>query len=334
MSSPRDDDSERGHGEPEAAALPEDVARDIRALLERFISQETLDALPDAVGIYRTDGLFVGHNETFREFWKLPRDHGLLGRLNLLTAPRIDPEHVRALLRAREGEVVRSPVVEIDLRNDSTFDEVQTKQLWMETVFSPIRDPEGHVRYVLLYCIDRSEDVRNLQKISAVEEKLAIQRETIDALQTAHEQIRLQQDTIRELSTPIIEVWPGVVTLPVIGHVDERRATEMTERLLASVSALRARYVVLDLTGVEHIDNATADHLLRILRAVPLLGGRTMIAGIHPGVAQTMVELDLDLSSIQMVRDLRSALGEIIRGDRSGHPAGAHRPGPRARPHP
>jgi anti-anti-sigma regulatory factor len=318
MSSLRDNDPENGRSEPEAAAIPEPVARDIRALFERFISQETLDALPDTIGIYRTDGVLVGHNTAFSEFWKVPRDHGLIGRLNLLTAPGVAREHVQALLRAREGEVVSSPAVEIDLRNDPTFDEVQRKQLWMETVFSPLRDAEGLVRYVMLIFRDRSEDVRNQKRVSAAEETLALQRETIDALRTAHEQIRLQQDTIRELSTPIIEIWPGVVTLPVIGHVDERRAAEMTERLLASVSTLRARYVVLDLTGVEHLDKVTADHLLRILRAVPLLGGRTMIAGIHPGVAQTMVELDLDLTSVRMVRNLRSALVEIIRGDRSG----------------
>ena len=88
----------------------------------------------------------------------------------------------------------------------------------------------------------------------------------------------------------------------------------MTERLLASVSSLRARHVILDLTGVARLEESMAGHLLQILRAVPLLGGRAMLSGINPEVAQTVVALGLDLRALRIVGSVRSALAEIVGG--------------------
>ncbi|MEZ4448407.1 MAG: STAS domain-containing protein [Nannocystaceae bacterium] len=297
---------------PPNAALAEDITRDIHALFERHTSAEMLEGLPEAVGVYRPDGVLIANNHLFEVFWKLPPGHSLVGNLNLLKAPGVNPTHVAAFKRALEGEIVRCPPVEIDLTQDASFDEVARKQLWMEVINSPIRDPEGPVTYVLITFRDCTADVINLAKISETEEQLRVQRETIEALRAAQEHIRQQQDVIRELSTPIIEIWPGVLTLPVVGHVDARRAAEMTEQLLMSVTTLQARVVILDLTGVEYLDTTTANHLLGILRAVPLLGAESMLAGIHPSVAQTIVELGIDLSSVRTLRNLRSALAEII----------------------
>ncbi|MEZ4427986.1 MAG: STAS domain-containing protein [Nannocystaceae bacterium] len=299
--------------EPTSArpSLPEELVRDIRALSD-YVRRAVLDAIPEPVGIYRFDGVLLGNNVAFERFWQLPQGHSLVGNLNLLVAPGVDPSHVAAFRRSAQGETVRCPPVAIDLTADASFEEVARKVLWMEVITSPIHDPEGAVRYVMITFRDCTQDVVSQEKVSETEAQLRVQRETIDALRAAQERIRTQQDIIRELSTPIIEIWPGVLTLPVVGHVDARRGAEMTERLLEAVSSLQARVVILDLTGVEHIDTATAHHLLGILRAVPLLGGEPMIAGIHPSVAQTIVELGVDLTSIRTVRNLRSALAEII----------------------
>ena len=299
-------DDDAGHG-PDSAT----IAADLRVLQERCASQEMLNALPDPTAIVRVDGMLMAHNDAYRELWRLPLQHELIGRLNLLEAKGVDPSHVQALRQAREGERVFTPTVKVDLSHDPIFAELERMVQWIEVMFAPLR-VDGVIRFVLLSFRDRSDDVANQSRVVETEATVAAQRAMIEALHSAQEHIREQQDTIRELSTPIIEVWPGVLTLPVVGHIDERRASEMTMRLLTSVTTMRARHVILDLTGVERLDPATADHLLRILRAVPLLGGRTMITGIHPHVARTFVELGLDLRTIHTVGTVRSALAEII----------------------
>lgn len=287
------------------------IAEQTAILYARCLSQEVLEALPDPMAVFGADGTLLAHNHAYREFWKLPPGHELIGRLNLLTAPGVNPNDVVLLRAAIAGEKGASSVNAIDLREDPTFAALGRQQLWMQTIFAPLR-VDGAVRFVLMTFRDRSDEMNNQNRVHESEALVAAQSETIAALRSAQEHIREQQDTIRELSTPIIEVWPGVLTLPVVGHIDQRRASEMTERLLESVTRMRARYVILDLTGVLRLDPATAGHLLRILRAVPLLGGQTMITGIHADVAQTVVALGLDLSAVRTVRSLRAALAEIV----------------------
>jgi PAS domain-containing protein len=171
-------------------------------LLGSYISQETLEALPDAVGIYRIDGVLMADNAAFRRFWKLPPDHMLIGNLCLLTAPGVHPDHVAALLRAREGEVVTTAAVEIDLRADPAFAEVQNKQLWMENIFGPIRDPAGTIRYVMLIFRDRTADIRNQRRIQEAEQLIEAQRETIDALRSAQDVARYEH--MRSRKRPVV----------------------------------------------------------------------------------------------------------------------------------
>lgn len=288
------------------------VASDRSTLFATCLTQDVLDALPEAVGIYRADGTLVANNNLFNVFWKLPPNHGLVGRLNLLTAPGVDPGDVVLFNATVAGERGESAVHAIDLRSDPAFDELGRKELWMQTLYAPLH-VAGAVRFVMITFRDRSEEMYNQSRIDETQTTVEEQRETIAALRAAQEHIRQQQDTISELSTPIIEVWPGVLTLPLVGHIDEQRASSMTERLLSSVTALRARHVIIDLTGVAHLDATTAEHVLRLLRAVPLLGGQTMITGIHPAVAETIVTLGLDLRAVRTVRSLRDALTEIVR---------------------
>lgn len=287
------------------------IQDDVRFFHQRCMSKETLEALPEAVGIFRDDGLFTAHNEQYRNFWKLPQEHSLVGRFNLFTAPGVHPIDVQLLRNAIAGEHGVSPVIAIDVRDDPTFHEIQRKELWMQSSWVPLR-VDGKVRFIMARFLDCTQDMLNKQRIEENAAQLAAQQTTIEELRTAHDQIRRQQDTIRELSMPIIEVWPGVLTIPVMGHVDERRASEMTERLLTSLVTHRAQHAIIDLTGVERLDEMTLSHVLQMLRAVPLLGVQPVITGIHPNVAQSIITLGLDMQSIRTVGTLRSALAEII----------------------
>lgn len=117
-----------------------------------------------------------------------------------------------------------------------------------------------------------------------------------------------QQAAIQKLSTPIIEVWEGVLTIPVLGIVDEQRAEQMMFTMLDAVSRTGCRYTIIDLTGVDAVDTRTAGHLMRIVRAVQLLGAQSIVVGIRSDVAQTIVALGVDLSSIITLATLRQAL--------------------------
>lgn len=136
---------------------------------------------------------------------------------------------------------------------------------------------------------------------------------TVEELQRQLKLVEKQSAAIRELSTPILELWDDVLVLPVIGVVDTRRSADLMERLLGAVSDKQARYVILDITGVEIVDTKTADHFIKVIKAAQLLGSSCVLTGIRPAVAQTLVEIGVDLSSITTLNNLKEGLMECLR---------------------
>ena len=122
-----------------------------------------------------------------------------------------------------------------------------------------------------------------------------------------------QRETLAAMATPIIQVWDDVVTLPIVGVVDSTRATEMKEALLHTVARTGARIAIVDLTAVDTVDTATADHILRLMQGVQLLGAQGIITGIQPAVAQIIVNLGVDLGGVMTMRSLREGLRYSLR---------------------
>jgi rsbT co-antagonist protein RsbR len=110
--------------------------------------------------------------------------------------------------------------------------------------------------------------------------------------------IRRHQAAIRELSTPVISVYEGVLLLPIVGTVDSRRAEQIMEAVLTRVSTEQARVLILDIAGVAVVDTEVADHLLKTTAAAKLLGADVVLTGITPEVARTVVQLGVDISSM------------------------------------
>lgn len=137
--------------------------------------------------------------------------------------------------------------------------------------------------------------------------------DTMNDLERQIETIARQQMAIQELSTPVLQLWDDVLALPVIGIVDTRRSAEIMERLLTEVTERQTRYVILDITGVELVDTKTADHFIKVIKAAELLGAKCIMTGIRPAVAQTMVEIGIDLSSVITLRNLQQGLAECLR---------------------
>ena len=131
-------------------------------------------------------------------------------------------------------------------------------------------------------------------------------------LRSKLELVQKQQQVIRALATPIIQVWDRVLTLPLVGMFDSVRAADVMDSVLLEVVRTRARYAILDLTGIEAMDTATAAHLLKLSQAMRLLGAEGIITGIHPAIAQTIVGLGLDLTAIVTRSTLREGLQHCI----------------------
>lgn len=122
--------------------------------------------------------------------------------------------------------------------------------------------------------------------------------------------IQLQQAAINELSTPVLLLRERLLIHPIIGVVDAARARQMTEQLLEAIRRHRASVVVMDLTGVATVDAAVATHLVEAVEASRLLGASMIVTGLSPEVSQTLVSIDIDLSSLHAVGDLQGGIVE------------------------
>ena len=119
-----------------------------------------------------------------------------------------------------------------------------------------------------------------------------------DELTRAQEALSRQAQEILDLSTPVLQVRPGIVAAPLIGSLDSRRTQQFMERLLTEVVETRSEVAIVDITGVPAVDTQTAQHLTEATQAVRLLGARLVLTGIRPAIAQTLVHLGVDLSEV------------------------------------
>jgi PAS domain S-box-containing protein len=124
----------------------------------------------------------------------------------------------------------------------------------------------------------------------------------------AEEQIQQQSREIMELSTPVMQVWQGVVVAPLIGSLDSNRTQQFMERLLNRIVETNSPVALVDITGVPTIDTQTAQHLIETISAVRLLGAQVVLTGVRPAIAQTLVHLGIDLSNIMTRASLSAGL--------------------------
>lgn len=142
---------------------------------------------------------------------------------------------------------------------------------------------------------DMGEEVQeSKRKAEELEEKLKL--------------IEEQQKAIEVLSTPIIKIWEQVLVLPLIGTLDTRRSQKLTEALLTDIGTTQTKVTIIDITGVPNVDSAVANHLLKTVAAVQLLGASCVITGIRPEVAQTIVHLGVDLGGVETLSNLAEGL--------------------------
>jgi rsbT co-antagonist protein RsbR len=259
------------HGVLELGLATDEESRQSR--IERKLLGSIMGALEIVAWAVDTDGIFVFHEGKALATAGLTTGQFLGMNIFELYPPElVDP--IRAALAG----------------TPSTYKSEAHGVHW-ETWNLPLKNPDGGIEY----CVGLTMDITP-----------AIQTET--ELRRQLETIQVQQRAIHELSAPLIEVWDHVLTVPLVGTIDTQRANELIERLLVQVSRAGARFAILDLTGAEALDTATASHILQLLDSLRLLGVEGMITGISPTVAQTMVGLEINLGRITTRRTLRDGL--------------------------
>ncbi len=148
------------------------------------------------------------------------------------------------------------------------------EKFWANVTISALRGPDGQLRGFAKVTRDLTERKR------------------------AEERIQQQSREIMELSTPVMQVWQGVVVAPLIGSLDSQRTQQFMERLLNRIVETNSPVALVDIMGVPTIDTQTAQHLIETISAVRLLGAQVVLTGVRPAIAQTLVHLGIDLSDI------------------------------------
>jgi rsbT co-antagonist protein RsbR len=137
---------------------------------------------------------------------------------------------------------------------------------------------------------------------------------TFEAYSAAREQIISDQvTTMMELSTPVVQLWDGIIAVPLVGTLDSARTQLVMEKLLDTLVATGADHAVIDITGVATVDTEVAQHLLKTVSAARLLGAECTISGIRPQVAQTIVSLGIEFGDIATKANLADALALALR---------------------
>lgn len=125
--------------------------------------------------------------------------------------------------------------------------------------------------------------------------------------------IAAQTRSLIELSTPVTALWEDILMLPIVGIIDSKRAQDIMESVLRRIATTRSRVFIIDISGVGVVDTAVANHLIKVTKATRLMGCASLLSGVSPEIAQTIVELGIDVTGVQTTATLRDALEEAFR---------------------
>ncbi len=256
------------------------VLRDLTAEQQRADSMfhDLLESAPDAMVIVASDGRITLANAQADRLFGYRRED-LIGReVEMLIPPRFRGGHERYRSSFFTDPRPRQMGVGLELwglRRDGT-------EFPIDVSLSPLRTDEGLL-------------------VSAAIRDVTERREQ-------EQRLRRQHEEIMELSTPVIQVWDKVLTLPVIGTLDSARAARLTEGLLFKIAETQAEVVIFDISGVPTIDTQVAQHLLGTVQAAALMGTISIMCGVRPETAQSMVHLGIDIGQLRSRTTLRHAL--------------------------
>jgi rsbT co-antagonist protein RsbR len=166
---------------------------------------------------------------------------------------------------------------------------------------------------------ERLATITSIRRVANMEAAMVVD---VYAARTS-EIITQQSRALTDMSTPITAIWDGILMLPVVGIVDSRRAQDIMQRMLEQISEKRATVFILDISGVAVVDTAVANHLIRMTKAARLMGSYTIVSGLSPSVAQTIVELGIEVGEMRTTGNLQDALRIAFERLGGEHPGAA-----------
>ncbi len=239
------------------------------------------------------------------------------GRANALTQGIITALILVTLLSLLVGILLRQLVI-VPLRRLSTATALIGGGTWVMPPGQARRDEFGQLARSFGQMVtdlqtretQLHEQVAQMQALNAeLDERVTERTLELHTLVSSQELLLLQ---MRQMSTPVVPVLKGVIVVPIIGILDGERASQLIQNVLTGIEEHRARLAVLDITGVPVVDTHVAAVLMQVASAARLLGARAVLVGIRPEVAQTLVQLGIDLSGIETVATLQDALRATV----------------------
>lgn len=254
-----------------------------------FIASVYKDS-PIPISIYDRTGTQVAFNAAHAKMWNMSEE-GAIGVFNMVTDPQLaasgSAENHR---RVMQGETIVLPAHPFD-PFEAGLQSGGMRRRWVEATYFPLRDASGAVTHLCALLRDVTREVEQALDIAAAQAEIAAQRATIESL-----------------SSPVVQVWHGILTVPLIGVIDSRRSIAITANLLEAITQQQASCVILDITGVPIVDTQVAQHLLQTAQACRLLGSKVVLVGVGVEIAQTLVQLGVDLSALTTLANLQAGI--------------------------
>lgn len=255
-----------------------------------------IDDLPTPIMIYRRDGLLAAMNRPAEAFWDVKRDH-FIDRFNIFDDPQSIEQGVHTFFATalRSEHMITPPAPydtqKVEINVTPGLEPEIYKHVWIRARISPLYEDDKTISHVVLMHEDVTDQFERENEINQARHEIDNQRQALDTL-----------------ASPVIQVWDGILTVPLVGMIDARRAMAITEKLLEAIVDYQADIVILDITGVPAVDTSVASALLQAAQAVNLLGSQVALVGVGAALAQTFVHLGVDFSRITTLANLKAGI--------------------------
>ena len=253
--------------------------------LEKSLLNSLLEHIPENVYFKDKESKFVRIGKAFSDYMGFDNPDEIIGKTDF---DLFDEEHARPAFE--DEQKIMKTGKPLQKEEKEVYPDGSEK--WVETTKVPRYDEKGKI--VGTFGISRDITGKKLWEMER-EKKIAAQREELI-----------------ELSTPVIDVWEGVLTVPILGSLDSERASRVSEALLTRIVEEKANTAIIDISGISAVDSAVADRLIRTAKAVRLVGAEAILTGVGVEIAQTIADLGIDMEGLKTMSTLKDGLRYVI----------------------
>ncbi len=253
--------------------------------LDRGLLNSLLKHIPENIYFKDRESKFVRISQAFADYMRFKSIEEIIGKTDF---DLFDEEHARPAFE--DEQKIMKTGEPIQKEEKEVYPDGSEK--WVETTKVPRYDEKGKI--IGTFGISRDITEKKLWEMER-EKKLEVQREELI-----------------ELSTPVIDVWDGVLTVPILGSLDSERASRVSEALLTQIVEKSAGIAIIDISGISAVDSAVADRLIRTAKAVRLVGAEAVLTGVGVEIAQTIADLGIDMEGLKTMSTLKDGLRYAI----------------------